>query len=220
MKKISQLLSKIILIPVALTVVGINLAMGYIMFAPDQWWKPFYLNYYYTDTTPPGTQEAGPARPVQPQPTREQPAQPPATGHEGSTGEPFTTPPAPVTLEISPGQGIMIDTGSRIVNLAEPTGRKVMRVNIVLEFVPTTLEYYTMAAEEKTLYVEAFREEINQKMPVISNTLITLLSSQTFESVYTAEGKESLRKLIMDTINANLHEQRVIYVYFTEFVVQ
>jgi flagellar basal body-associated protein FliL len=219
MKKISGLLSKIILVIVGLTVVGINLAMGYIMFAPDQWWKPFYLNYYYHDREPSEPEETGTARQEPPKPTQVSESQPRSEPEKGS-GEAVPTPPAPVTLEIAPGQGIMIDTGSRIVNLAEPTGRKVMRVNIVLEFVPTSLEFYTMAEEEKAAYIEEFKAEINNKMPVISNTLITLLSSQTFESVYTAEGKEALRQLIMDTINANLHDHRVIYVYFTEFVVQ
>jgi flagellar basal body-associated protein FliL len=47
-----------------------------------------------------------------------------------------------------------------------------------------------------------------------------MLASQTYESVYTAEGKEQLRTRLMETINTQLPEYRVIYVYFTEFVVQ
>ena len=90
----------------------------------------------------------------------------------------------------------------------------------MLEFVPHDLAFYTMEGEERAAYVEAFKEEINSKLPVINDIIITLLSNQTFENVYTAEGKEALRKQVMEKINQQIPEYRVIFVYFTEFVVQ
>jgi len=102
----------------------------------------------------------------------------------------------------------------------DPSGRRYLRVGIVLEFAPTDFAYYVMEAEEKNLFLEHFNQEINAILPVINDIIITKLSTQTFESVYTAEGKEALRQMIMDTINKQLPEQHVIFVYFTEFVVQ
>jgi flagellar basal body-associated protein FliL len=47
-----------------------------------------------------------------------------------------------------------------------------------------------------------------------------LLSTKTFEQLYTAEGKEQLRVELMQAIGSRLPEFDLISVYFTEFVVQ
>jgi flagellar protein FliL len=208
MKKVLNILPKILIVLALLPLVGVNLAMGYIMFAPDSWPKPFYLMYQVP------AQETTSA-----EATKEPAAEAPAASHSAQASASEEAPPA-AQLEIKPGQGIMIDTGSKIVNLVDPTGRKYLRVGIVLEFTPTDLAYYTMAAEEKILYVTTFKEEVNLKLPVINDTIITMLASKTFEDVYTAEGKEKLRREILTTLNTMLPEYQVIYVYFTEFVVQ
>jgi flagellar FliL protein len=57
-------------------------------------------------------------------------------------------------------------------------------------------------------------------MPAINDSLITLISSKSFEQINTAEGKEMLRLEIMDLVNSRLTEYHVIAIYFTEFVVQ
>ncbi len=36
--------------------------------------------------------------------------------------------------ETQPGSGVMIDTGTKIINLAEIGGNKYIRINVVLEF--------------------------------------------------------------------------------------
>ncbi len=179
---------------------GITFFMAYIMLAPDEWPKPFRLVYIIPTPAPETVAHAA-------EPETEGVILP-------------TEPPPAAEVEIRAGQGLMVDTGTKIVNLSEPSGRRYIKVNIVLEFAPTDLEYYTMPQEEKDVYLTAFFEEINAKQPVMNDLLITLLSSQTFESVYTADGKEMLRQQITDLINTRLPEYRVIFVYFTEFVVQ
>lgn len=114
----------------------------------------------------------------------------------------------------------MLDTGTKIINLVDQTGRKYLRAGVVLEFYPPDAGYFSMVEEEKSAYEKAFNEEMALKLPVINDIIITLLSSQTFESVYTAEGKEMLRKKIQEQVNNQLPEYQVIFVYFTEFVVQ
>ncbi|NLG73620.1 MAG: hypothetical protein GX495_16450 [Chloroflexi bacterium] len=179
-----------------------TLATAYIVFAPDTWPKPFYLVYRYPvipTPLPAGPETQVPAQPV-------------------SSAPKPTLASAPV--EIRPGQGIMVDTGTKIVNLMDPTGRRYLRAGIVLEFAPKDLTYYSMDAEEQDAFEEEFKADVETRIPVINDTIISLLSSQTFESVYTAEGKESLRSSIQETLNSQLPEYRVIFVYFTEFVVQ
>lgn len=218
MKKIFAILPKIAMVLVILPLVGINIAMAYIMFAPDAWPKPFYLSYQFPptageETTPPDSTSHQASEPVA------HAAAPETSSHSESSTTSEESPPS-VPLEIRAGQGLMVDTGTKIVNLVDPTGRRYLRAGIVLEFAPTDLRYYTMAAEEKTLFIEEFNVEINTLLPIMNDVIITALSTQTFETVYTADGKELLRTQIMDTINSKFPEQRVIFVYFTEFVVQ
>ena len=204
MKNIFSLLPKIMSGIILVTMTAVSLATAYIVFAPDAWPKPFYLVYQFPD---PATEAASSENVAH------------AAESDGAELVPTPLPPA-APLEIRPGQGLMIDTGTKIVNLLDPTGRKYLRVGIVLEFAPTELAYYNMAGEEKTAYVTAFDEEINAKIPIINDVIISLLGNQTFDSVYTAKGKEDLRKELLSTINTQLPEYRVIFVYFTEFVVQ
>lgn len=157
------------------------------------------------------------------------------SGYSASTGNtlPFLTSPS-VPFEIKPGQGVMFDTGTKIVNLAEPSGRRYIRADIVLEFAPDDIAYYLTPVEpaaetsggeggagtvEQT-YTEKFKTELEDKRPLIDDTIITLLSSKSFESIYTAAGKEQLRKEIMTLLNARMPDYRIIFVYFTEFTVQ
>ncbi len=192
MKNILSLIPKILLGFALFILVVTNLAIAYIFFAPDTFPKPFYPLYALP-------QEITPAA---------------AAEEEHTEGEGLD----PSTLH--PGQGLMVDTGSKIVNLVDPTGRKYLRVGVVLEFAPHDPAYFEMNEEEKHAYVTTFNQEMESRLPIINDILITLFASQTFEKVYTAEGKEKLRQQIKELINQQLPEFHVIAVYFTEFVVQ
>ena len=50
--------------------------------------------------------------------------------------------------------------------------------------------------------------------------MISIISSESFEQVYTLEGKEALRQEIINRINQMLPTQLVMYAYFDEFVGQ
>ncbi len=174
MKKVLSLLGKIGRIAGYVLVIAITLAMAYIMFAPDQWPKPFYLVYKFPD---PPVASASSSN---------------TDAAKGGASQPeVQTPAPPAMLEIKPGQGIMIDTGSKIVNLVDPTGRRYLRVGIVLEFAPTDLKYYTMSEEERTAFLATFNEEVNLKLPVINDVIITMLASQTFELGIHSRGQGS-----------------------------
>jgi len=54
----------------------------------------------------------------------------------------------------------------------------------------------------------------------MDDTVITLLSTKTYEDLYTAEGKEKLRAEIMQILPEKLVDLHLIAIYFTEFVVQ
>lgn len=221
MKKVLSILKTVGMTLAIVLITGLSIANSYMIFAPDDWPKPFYLTYRYPIVPPNeaegATEEGTSATEKKTAETSSETKH--AVSEETAKGEEKTAAPV-ASVEIRPGQGIMIDTGTKIVNLVDPTGRKYLRSTIVLEFSPTDLAYYTMEAEPKALYEEEFKADIASKIAVINDIIIQMLASQTYDSVYTAEGKEALRNKLMETINGQLPEHRVIYVYFTEFVVQ
>lgn len=198
---------KIMIALVLVTTVLTNLMVVYILFAPDELPKPFYVEY----------QNSGqPQQQMEPAAQQMQMPQMPAqtsAGESKNSGEPIST-------VLRQGEGIMIDTGTKIVNLAEPGGRTFIRINVKLEFAPSDLRYFSMTAEEKTAYLEKFRQDVATREPIIQDIIISLLSTKDFQTLYTAAGKEQLREEIKQEINARLSGFHVMYVYYNEFVVQ
>jgi flagellar protein FliL len=229
MKILSTILRVLLYLVLGATIV-FNALNSYILFAPDVFPKPFYVQY----ANPPAVVIA--PDPVQPMPT----PMPNETPVETSTPSPClfgliclpgsateepqgTSAPLPTAIDvksITPGQGIMVDTGAKVVNLADPGGRRFVRVSVVLEFAPENPLYYTSTGDAKNAIVSAFTTELSPKLPIVNDVLVTVLSSKTFEQVYLPEGKDSLRKEIIAQLGVRLPEYKVISVYFTEFAVQ
>lgn len=186
--KILQIFALVLMAIFSLT----GLAAAYIIFAPDNLPKPFYLQYNY------------PTVPVSLTPGAEM-----ATPTESASDHVYVA-----------GEGIMINTGSKIINLSDPLGRKYIRITIVIEFAPTNPAYYEMTVEEKTAYVAEFTAEVTAKLPIIDDAVVTLISSKTFDDLYTAQGKENLRMELSNLITSRLPDYHILSVYLTEFVVQ
>lgn len=216
LKTVGMVLQNIMLV----TVFAMNGLMGYIMFAPDDMPKPFYLSYAGQLPTVPSNLGG--------EMTVGETGSEGGTTSEGSTGE-----GGPKIVKIyEPGQGQMVDTGTKVVNLADPGGRRFLKATITIEVPPLDF-FFPVEAVEATATPAAegaaaaedprtaeFTTLIDNKMPIINDILNTLLTSKTFDQIYTVEGKEALREEIKKEINARLPELGVIAVYFTEFVVQ
>jgi flagellar FliL protein len=191
--KILNVITQVILLITAF----VSLITAYVVFAPDELPKPFRLVYDYDTSL----------------------STPAASGAEVS--EPVAEETAATEAhEIIPGEGIMLNMSTKIINLVDPTGRKYIRVTIVAEFAPDNPEYESLPEEEKAAYLLEFEEKLNSRLPIMDDTVITLLSTKTYEDLYTAEGKEKLRAEIMQILSEKLVDLHIISIYFTEFVVQ
>jgi len=66
-------------------------------------------------------------------------------------------------------------------------------------------------------------ERAKRNMPAVRNHLIMLFSDQDFDALRTVEGKEALRKAVLDAVNGTLNvtgPNAVQEAYFTSFVLQ
>ncbi len=170
----------------------IALFTAYIVFAPGNLPKPFRLVYDYSGDAPVAPIEAAVSQPT----------------------------PAPEPHAYLPGEGVMVNLSTKIINLVDPGGRRYIRLTVVVEFAPDNEEYASMPEEEKTAYLTQFEDKLNSRLPIMDDAVITLLSTKTYEDLYTADGKERLRAEIMDALSSKLPDLQVISIYFTEFVVQ
>jgi len=213
-----------ILVSVVITVTVLsNLFLLYVIIAPDDLPKPFYFAWVDENgqliTTaanipfpnPAGTQST----------TNEQAS---TSGSETATGSGSEANTTGGGGESGGGEakkaGLLIDTGTKIVNLNEPGGRRFIRAGVTIEFAPPDETFYTMTGETRTAYIATFNEEMASYLPIINDTIITILSTKNFQSLYSAEGKDALRLEILESIKTKLPEFKVLGVYLTEFVMQ
>lgn len=166
-------------------------AMAYIMFAPDNWPKPFNLVY------------AAPV--VQPTPTLE----PTPTAVPTVVIMPGEGLMETMSTKIVNLAGSTTNQYIRITIVLEFVPKAVVT--------PTAATGGEGTTVDPNADLEA---SIQARMPMMDDIVITLLASKTYADLYTAEGKENLRSEIMNAINTKLPELRVMSVYFTEFVVQ
>ncbi|MEZ4639885.1 MAG: flagellar basal body-associated FliL family protein [Caldilineaceae bacterium] len=116
--------------------------------------------------------------------------------------------------------GILYNLEQRIVNLADPGGYRFLRVSIVLEFLPSSPDFYTFSGEKLTAAEDEFRLEIDRQKPLIDNVVTDVLTSKMFDEIFTVEGKIALREQLREQINLQLRNRYVQRVLITDFVIQ
>lgn len=90
-----------------------------------------------------------------------------------------------------------------IVNLVDPHGKRYLKLRLELE-----------------LNADEVRVEVDRRMPQFKDTILTLLSSKTYEDVSSLEGKLQLRAEMISMLNRYLQSGSIENIYFTEFIVQ
>ena len=136
--------------------------------------------------------------------------------------------PAPGEAQVEPypiatplgRQGILVDLGTKVVNLADPGGYRYLRVGIVLEFVPEDPAYYTLEEEERVAAEQAQIAQVTERKAMIEDALIGLLSDSAFNDIFSMEGKQNLKETLRVAINQKLGQEWVSHIYFTDFVIQ
>lgn len=99
--------------------------------------------------------------------------------------------------------GGIYDLEPFIVNLADATKIRYLKINIKLELIRS-----------------GYSEDLNNRLPQIRDALLLLLSSKEFANIRTIEGKMELRDEILQRVNGVYKNNKVKMAYFTEFVTQ
>ncbi len=105
--------------------------------------------------------------------------------------------------DLAPKVGEMFALDPFVVNLSDPKGKRYLKVKI-------TLELESADAVDR----------VTKLVPKLRDMVIIMLTSLTFEEVMTPEGKIQIRDELLDRFNQVLRPDRVLNIYFTDFVVQ
>lgn len=97
----------------------------------------------------------------------------------------------------------MISIDPFVVNLADPLGKRFLKVALDLEVKNSKVA-----------------SEVDQNMPKIKDSLLLLLSSKSYSQLASMEKKILLKREIIKRLNQILGKSKVLAVYFTEFVIQ
>jgi len=116
-------------------------------------------------------------------------------GGEGADGENIE--------ELPPGVGVMFTMDPFVVNLAGSNGKRFLKVTATLE-----------------LSSPEVNPEFEENLQKITDSILVLLSSKSFEDVYSVQGKFKLKDEITTRVNRFLVVGHVKDAYFTEFIVQ
>jgi len=92
-----------------------------------------------------------------------------------------------------------------IVNLMDKprSGKRYLKVTMILE----------IGRQEQTMILDRYK-------PQLTDTILILLSSKTFDEISTMEGKLELKRALLSRINQILGDVVASRIYFKEFVVQ
>lgn len=127
------------------------------------------------------------------------------SGSSMSKTPPSATQTQPVTMArtAAPAVGVMVPLEPFMVNLARTKGSRILKVTVTLE-----------------LNNPGVQPEVEDNRQKIMDSILVLLSSKTFEDVYSIQGKFKLKDEITTRVNRFLAMGHVKEVYFSEFLIQ
>ena len=99
--------------------------------------------------------------------------------------------------------GVMFPLDPLIVNLAGSQGKRFLKITISFEL--STPEVHA---------------ELKENIQKVTDSILVLLSSKTFEDVYSVQGKFKLKDEVTTRVNRFLVVGHVKEAYFTEFIIQ
>jgi flagellar protein FliL len=115
---------------------------------------------------------------------------------------------------------VMYPTRERVVNLADRTTPRYLKVQLTLEFIDHALKEPPKGEGVKHQQ-EEFAKEMSAHAAIIEDALTTVLSSKSSTELLKPDGKDLLKVELVERVNTALHEEeKAVGVYFTSFIIQ
>ena len=132
-------------------------------------------------------------------------------------------------------EGILLDLGDFILNLADINARRYLKIGVAMEITKTQEEIDTAAAAANAKSSgghghgaapaadpnASIAAEMERHKPAIRDAIISVLSNKTSDELSTPTGKEIAKEEILEMVNNIFEGQReVIRVSFGQFIIQ
>ncbi len=126
---------------------------------------------------------------------------------------------------------VMYPTKERVVNLADRDTPRFLKVQVTLEFIDRARSEPPKGEAVKAQQ-DQFANDMSGYTAIVEDTMTMVLSSKTAGSLLEPQGKEVLKKELMDRLNKALFpetpldvapdrsHERVVAVYFPTFIIQ
>ncbi len=127
-------------------------------------------------------------------------------------------------------EGILLDLGDFILNLADVGVRRYLKVGVAIELSKTEAELAASSAPVKASGhgegaapdpMAAIISEMDRYKPAIRDAVISVLSNKTSDELSSPTGKEIAKEEILEMVNGIFEGQReVMRVSFGQFIIQ
>ena len=127
-------------------------------------------------------------------------------------------------------EGVLLDLGEFILNLADVGSRRYLKVGVALELSKTEAELAMLAAPAKASGhgegaapdpMATIISEMDRYKPAIRDAVISVLSNKTSDELSTPTGKEIAKEEILEMVNTIFEGQReVMRISFGQFIIQ
>lgn len=116
--------------------------------------------------------------------------------------------------------GVPYPMRERIVNLAEAGVLRYLKVSIVLDVFDPEHPHGLSPSENHKSAKPELPKDVRNKAAPIEDTVTAVLSARTAGELMAADGKARLKEDLKRSLNALLGGERILAVYFTDFIIQ
>lgn len=116
--------------------------------------------------------------------------------------------------------GVPYPMRERIVNLADPGALRYLKVSIVLDVVDPENPHGPSGDNHGKSAKPELPKDLRNKAAPIEDAVVAVLSSKTSGDLMAADGKARLKEDLKRNLNALLGGDRILAVYFTDFIIQ
>jgi flagellar FliL protein len=131
-----------------------------------------------------------------------------------------STPP-PETPDPGPGQhGPMLALTERVINLAPGGAFRYVKVGVTIELRPESADFYALTGEARAVVEEELAKSEEGVVPLLLDQLGQAVAAKTSDSLAAPDGRAVLKDELLAGFRHVLGEEKVLAVYFTDFVMQ